>query len=73
MAVADPIHRLSQNEPRIEQFIRQPNGDWLLRSAAGLNAQLELPSLNIGLALSDVFARVEFTPAPLRGTNAPSR
>ncbi|MBI2927367.1 MAG: Uma2 family endonuclease [Verrucomicrobia bacterium] len=57
---------VSQSEPRIEQFIRQENGSWLLREAAGLEAHLELPSLQIRLALAEVFARVEFNPAAIR-------
>jgi Uma2 family endonuclease len=57
---------ISQREPRIEQFIRQPGGDWMLKEAAGLNAELELPSLAIVLPLAEVFAQVEFTRGPLR-------
>src|SRR5262249_49348713 len=36
---------VSQKEPRIEQFIRQPDRRWLLHEAAGLEATLEVPSL----------------------------
>lgn len=57
---------VSQKEPRIEQFIRQESGFWLLGEAAGLDATLELPSLQITLSLSEVFAKVEFTPTPIR-------
>src|SRR5260221_1576485 len=38
---------VSQKEPRIEQFIRQPNGEWTLKEAAGLSAEIELASLEI--------------------------
>ena len=62
---------VSQKEPRIEQFIRQESGFWLLREAAGLEATLELPSLKIPLALAEVFANVQFTPAPIRPTTPP--
>lgn len=62
---------VSQKEPRIEQFIRQESGFWLLREAAGLDATLELPSLKITLALAEVFAKVEFTPAPIRSATPP--
>jgi Uma2 family endonuclease len=63
---------VSQWEPRIEQFVRQPNGQWLLGVAQGMEAALELPSLGITIALGEVFAKVEFTPAPLRaGTPRP--
>src|SRR5207248_7495764 len=44
---------VSQREPRIEQFIRQPNGEWTLKEAAGLNAEIKLPSLRIVLTLAE--------------------
>jgi len=57
---------VSQKEPRIEQFIRQPDGRWLLKEAAGLEASLELPSLRMSLPLAEVFAKVKFAPNHLR-------
>jgi len=42
---------VSQKEPRIEQFVRQENGQWLLREAVGLAATLPLPSLEIQIRL----------------------
>ena len=51
---------VSQIEPRIEQFIRQPNSEWLLREASGLNATLALPSLEITISLAEVFRNVKF-------------
>ena len=63
---------VSQKEPRIEQFIRQPDGRWVLNEAAGLEARLELPSLRISLSLAEVFAKVHFVPGPIRNA-APLR
>jgi len=57
---------VSQTEPRIEQFIRQPDGRWLLNEAAGLEKGLESPSLKITISLGEVFAKVSFVPAPIR-------
>jgi len=57
---------VSQQEPRIEQFIRQADGRWLLNEAAGLKATLELPSLRVSISLAEVFAKVNFVPAPIR-------
>jgi len=57
---------VSQKEPRIEQFVRQENEQWLLREAAGWEATLALPSLEIKISLAEVFAGVEFAPAPIR-------
>jgi len=57
---------VSQKEPRIEQFVRQPSEQWLLREAAGLEATLALPSLEIQISLEEVFGGVQFVPAPIR-------
>jgi Uma2 family endonuclease len=57
---------VSQKEPRIEQFIRQTNGEWTLKEAAGLSTEIKLPSLGIVLELREVFAKVQFAPARLR-------
>jgi Uma2 family endonuclease len=64
---------VSQKEPRIEQFLRQENGQWLLREAAGLDAALALPSLNVTISLDEVFAGVEFVPGPIRVPTPPRR
>jgi Uma2 family endonuclease len=55
----------SQRQARIEQFIRRPGDEWLLREASGLDAKLSLPSLDITLNLREVFANVEFPPVTL--------
>ena len=57
---------VSQKEPRIEQFLRDDSSEWRLREAAGLEARLELPSVKITIALSEVFANVKFEPSSLR-------
>jgi len=62
---------VSQKEPRIDQFIRQENEQWLLREAAGLEAMLALPALEIKISLAEVFAGVEFAPAPIRPQTPP--
>jgi len=64
---------VSQDAPRVEQFIRQSGGDWLLRVVAGLESSIELPSLNISLPLAEVFAGVEFNPSPLRPAAPPRK
>lgn len=60
-----------QQEPSVEQFIRQPGGDWLLRQATGLKAKLVVPSLKITIVLSEIYAKVKFTPAPIRPRTPP--
>lgn len=56
----------SQKEPRLEVFIRQDDGQWLWREAAGVAATLELPALQVKLPLHEIYAKVEFIPSPLR-------
>ena len=57
---------VSQQAPRVEQFIRQAEGRWLLDEAAGLDRHLDLPSLQTSISLAEVFANVSFTPARIR-------
>jgi Uma2 family endonuclease len=52
---------VSQKEARIELFSRAVGDEWRLRDAAGLDAKLDLPALEITIALSEVFAQVEFS------------
>jgi Uma2 family endonuclease len=49
---------VSQNEFKIEQYVRQPDGPWLRSQAAGATRQIELPSINCVLALSEIYERV---------------
>jgi len=56
-------------DPVPEQFIRQADGRWLLKESAGLKAILELPSLHISISLAEVFAKVNFVPAPIRAAS----
>jgi Uma2 family endonuclease len=62
---------VSQKEPRIEQFVRGDDGEWRLREAAGMEAEIQLPSLQITLPLAEVFAQVKFEAASLRVSSRP--
>jgi Uma2 family endonuclease len=62
---------VSQREPRLEQFVRGEDGEWRLREAAGLEAQMELPSLQITLPLAEVFAHGKFEASLLRTASRP--
>lgn len=57
---------VGQRVPRVEQFLRRPEGEWALRTAEGKDGKLALPSLKITLELNEIFAGVEFAPAPIR-------
>jgi Uma2 family endonuclease len=51
---------IAQDTPRIEHYVRQPDNQWLLTEATGLDARLTLPSIGCELALADVYAKVTF-------------
>jgi Uma2 family endonuclease len=51
---------ISQTKPRIEGYTKGEDGKWTLSDAVGLEAILELPSINCTLALADVYENVTF-------------
>jgi Uma2 family endonuclease len=53
---------ISQDEPKIERYLRQPSGDWLYTQVVGLQHSIDLPSIGCKLALSDVYKKVTLTP-----------
>jgi Uma2 family endonuclease len=55
---------VAQDEPAIERLIRQSQWDWLSRTFAGLDAELELATVPAKVRLSDIYAGVEFPPLP---------
>ena len=60
---------VSQNKPRVEQYIRQDDGSWKFTAVEGREASLLLPSLGCSLPLSEVYDRVIFEEAtPQEGT-----
>ena len=63
---------ISQREPRVEQYIRQSEDDWLFREAAGLTDHVEISSLQITIALAEIFAGVKFEPVSLRMATPPA-
>jgi Uma2 family endonuclease len=62
---------VNQKDPRIEQFLRQPDGRWLLNEVAGLDGTLGVPSLQITISLAEVFAQLTFSPTPIRTVISP--
>jgi Uma2 family endonuclease len=52
---------VSQTEPRVEVFERQPGGHWLLTEFVGLEAGCRFASIECGIALADVYAGVTFS------------
>ncbi len=51
---------ISQDNPRIEHYMRQSDTAWLFTEAAGLDAALDLPSVQCMLRLRDVYQKVSF-------------
>jgi Uma2 family endonuclease len=50
---------VAQDTPRVERYLRQPDGDWLLHEAASLDDAVSLPTIQCGLKLSEVYEGVE--------------
>lgn len=60
---------IAQDQPRIERYLRQTDGQWLYADAAGMDASIELASIGCTLALADVYDKIDFaesdvTPIP---------
>lgn len=54
---------ISQEEPRVTQYGKQPTGSWLFREASGLSDVVNLASINCELALEKIYRKVRF-PSP---------
>lgn len=53
---------VSQVRPRVETFTRQGDGSWRFATAAGLGSRVVLSSIQAEVALSEVYAGVQFPP-----------
>jgi Uma2 family endonuclease len=64
---------VAQDEPLVERFARQPDGQWVHAAFAGLDATLTLATGPVRLSLADVYRGVEFPPPrlPAAATSAP--
>jgi Uma2 family endonuclease len=51
---------VAQDEPRIEQYLRQPSNEWLLSEFNGLETTIDLSSINCRLHLAEVYDKVDF-------------
>ena len=51
---------VSQSEPRVEIFRRQPSGDWLLSESAGMEAVCRFDSADCTISLAEIFDKVTF-------------
>ena len=64
---------VNQDEPRLEQFVRQQDGQWIMNEAAGPAATLAVLPLGVVLSLSEIYAKVDFTKPGLRAASHPRR
>jgi Uma2 family endonuclease len=51
---------VSQSEPRVEIFRRQPSGDWLLSESAGMESVCRFDSVGCTIAMKDAYDKVTF-------------
>ncbi len=49
---------VAQDEVRLEQYVKQSNGQWLLFESSSLDNVVELQSIGCSLALGDVYDKV---------------
>jgi Uma2 family endonuclease len=51
---------VSQDEPVIEHFTRQPDGSWSYRLTTGLESSVTIASISCTLNLAEVYERITF-------------
>jgi Uma2 family endonuclease len=51
---------IAQNEPRVERFVRQPNGDWLWTEFTDQTHPFTFGSIPVKLAFADIYRGVDF-------------
>jgi len=51
---------VSQHEPRIERYLRQPDDQWVYNESAGLDGSLRMESVGCRIALAEIYDKVEF-------------
>ncbi len=59
---------IAQERPHVEYYARQPDGQWLLAVATGLQEVLALASIGCELTLARVYHKVTFSETADRGT-----
>lgn len=54
---------IAQDQPHIERFTRQTNGDWLFHEEKEPTARFELRSLGISVMVAELYRNVAFEAA----------
>jgi len=52
---------VSQDEARIEKYVRRGDGFWLLSEAVSLNSEIEFASIECRIALAEVYDKIDFS------------
>ncbi len=52
---------VSQDEARIEKYVKRGDGFWLLSEAVGLDAEIEFASIVCRIALAEVYDKIDFS------------
>lgn len=52
---------VSQNEARIEKYVRHGDGFWLLSEAVGIDSNIEFSSIECEIELSEVYDKIDFS------------
>lgn len=54
---------VSQHRPRVEQYVRQANDEWILHDVTDPAGLITLASIECTLSLAEIYERVQFPPA----------
>ena len=52
---------VSQNEARIEKYVKHGDGFWLLSEAVGFDSEIEFASIECRIALAEVYDKIDFS------------
>lgn len=52
---------IAQDEARVEHFIRQSDGGWLLYIIRGLESKLSIPSIDCTISLAGLYDKIKFS------------
>lgn len=52
---------VAQDEARIEKYVKQGDGFWLLSEAVGLESAIKFDSVNCDIRLSEVYDKIDFS------------
>ncbi len=52
---------VSQDEARIEKYVKRGDGFWLLSEAVGLDSEIEFASIECRISLAEVYDKIDFS------------